>query len=380
MQNTARLPLVFVMLCMMGSGLARADLPEDDRMLVGDVLAIGVAADGSLTNRALDLGILLDPDGPEGRAPIGGDALLPGRAFELWSLSTDDGRRWVQGEADLGSDLRLDFERPEASPLLDAVTATGGDADLSVQWQMVVRAHEGLLLLTLEVEAIDTLPGLRLARVFDPDLDSWSAGSYATRNVATEDVVVASSAVDARALALSAAGGRAGLCAWCSDADLLIPGSSEGDDQLGVWVELGDVPAGTRRTVHLAYAIGADSLDTAAAAQAAAAAADLDGDGATDAADCAPLDPARASGHVESTDGIDNDCDGQIDENDADAPGSPREDWAEAGSAPDTAAAEADEAADKPSAGCATSPRPHLAFVVLCAAVAVAAFRARSPR
>jgi hypothetical protein len=45
--------------------------------------------------------------------------------------------------------------------------------------------------------------------------------------------------------------------------------------------------------------------------------ADDDGDGTPDASDCAPLDPAVHPGATEVCDGVDNDCDGETDEQDA---------------------------------------------------------------
>ena len=333
----------------------RAALPDDDRLLSGAVLAAGFASDGSLCNLGAGLGLVFDPDGGAGPAPLGGDALLPGRCFEAWALSTGDGRSWVQAEADLGSDLEVDMAAVEAGPGVLALDARADDPALSLRWQLVLREDEGLILMHLRVEAHEDLPGLALSRSFDPDLDAWSTGDYGTVNSVLDDVVVASSAFDDRAVALAGPGGGGGICAWCALPDALAAGDAagEGDQQLGVWVELGDLAAGDVAEATLAYAVGADALDVVEAAHAAAAAGDLDGDGAADGADCAPLDPTRAPGTAELSNGVDDDCDGEVDEVDAAGAGEARDGWA----TPGAAAGDPDgDGGDGKASACATGP------------------------
>ena len=343
-----------------------AALPDEERLLSGAVLAVGFASDGSLCNPGVGLGMVFDPDGGAGPAPLGGDVLLPGRCFEAWALSTGDGRAWVQAEADQGSDLDVDVAAVETGAGLQALEARAEDPAFSLRWQLVLREDEGLLLMHLRVEAREALPGLALSRAFDPDLDAWSTGDYGTANSVLDDVVLASSAFDDRAVALAAPGGAGGLCRWCALPDALAAGGAgaDGDEQLGVWIELGELAAGDVAEATFAYAVGAEPRAVAEAAWAAAAAEDLDGDGSPDAADCAPLDPARAPGAAEQANGQDDDCDGEVDEVEGD--GAARAGWASPG-APEEDGAKA--------SACASGPRAPVGLRAVAAAALILPLR-----
>jgi hypothetical protein len=372
---------------------AAADLPAEDRALAGARLAAGFASDGSMCNAPLDLGLLFDPDGPTGPAPIGGDALTPGWCFELWAVRASDGQEWVQGEAHAGTTLPMEWEALDAGPGVQALRVRGEDEALRAQWELVLREDEGLLLFAVELEALRALPGLSVSRIFDADLDAWVSGTYSTINQVDGDVVIASSAFDGRALALSATDGQGGSCAWCESDALLdtAPSEREGDEQLGVFVELGDLGAGERRRLTFAYAVGEGVAEAAAAARAAATAGDLDADGAADDEDCAPLDPRRAPGLAEARDGLDNDCDGEVDEGEGAEPTTPREDWEQAGETDGegdgtdggstTAAGTAEPG--KVGAGCAAAPTPGrtrrspAVFAAVAALVGLTTARAR---
>ena len=329
---------------------------------------MGFASDGSLCNPGVGLGMVFDPDGGAGPAPLGGDVLLPGRCFEAWALSTGDGRAWVQAEADQGSDLDVDVAALETGAGLQALEARAEDAAFSLRWQLVLREDEGLLLMHLRVEAREALPGFALSRAFDPDLDAWSTGDYGTDNSVLDDVVLAASAFDDRAVALAAPGGAGGACAWCALPDALAAGGAgaDRDEQLGVWIELGDLAAGDVAEATFAYAVGAEPRAVAEAAWAAAAAEDLDGDGAPDAADCAPLDPARAPGAAEQANGQDDDCDGEVDEVEAEGAGAAREGWASPGE-------EAEDGAK--ASACAAGPRAPVGLLAVAAAALILPLR-----
>jgi hypothetical protein len=377
---------------LLGATPAAADLPPEDRALAGAQLAAGLASDGSLCNGDLDLGLIFDPDGPSGPAPIGGDALTPGWCFELWAVRASDGRGWVQGEAHAGTTVAMESAALAAGPGIQALRVTGADDDLVAQWDVVLREDEGLLLFVVELEALNPLPGVVISRIFDADLDAWVSGTYATLNRVDDAVVTAASAFDGRAVALSAGDGLGGRCAWCESDALLdtAPGESEGDDQLGVFVELGDLAAGERRRVTFAYAVG-DSADRAAEdARSAAEAGDLDADGAADGDDCAPLDARQGPGLAEVADGLDNDCDGATDEGDGATPSTPRDDWDQAGAgggagdgADDGGGVSTADGADDPgkaSAGCGAAPargRSSALLAALAAALGLTAARAR---
>jgi hypothetical protein len=128
-------------------------------------------------------------------------------------------------------------------------------------------------------------------------------------------------ASDGRVLALAAPDGQGSICEWCTlPSELEASGSIElsGDYQLGVWATLGDLAAGEQLSFSFAYAMGLDLTSTTALAQAAAASDDHDGDGLSAAdGDCDDLEPLVSPGQVEAWDGLDNDCDGDVDEDTA---------------------------------------------------------------
>lgn len=368
----------------MAAPLARADLPDDARVLVDDRVAVGVAADGSFTNAALALGLLFDPDGPAGPMPVGGDAILPGRDFEAWGLQDDAGTAWVQSAGDLGSTVALDWEAADEGTV-QVLIGRGGDETAEVELRLSLPVGASVLRVDLTVEARQEMPGLRVSRSFDPDTDHWASGSYDTDNDATQPgVVVAAAGWDGRAWALAAADGAGAVCAWCVLPAEIAAGddASTGDDQLGMVVELGSLAAGESATAHFAYAFGPDAETARARAAAAVAVEDADLDGVADADDCAPLDARAFPGAAEALDGLDNDCDGATDET-AGLPdgGEPLpDDW---DTAPpwDTGGPDAAGAADKPAGGgCAVAPTPRAALLALLLPALASACRRRSPR
>lgn len=300
-----------------------------DRFVASSTMAVGLAADASLVNGLLDLGLLADPDGPEGPEPAGGDWLSPGNQFEAWSATlTLDGvdRTLVNGAP--YTDSTLDFEWTLLGDVYGYEGLHGFAEDAAGTWEAWVDLPEGdVLYLSLVFTPNGALDAVAFARTFDPDPDAWLSGSYDAVFEAGQGYVVAGAEASDRALALALDGGAGALCEWCTDAATLASGptSGDGDWQGGVWIGVEAPPAGQPIELVWVYAIGPD-VDTAVArATAAAAAPDRDGDGAPGSADCDDRDPSRAPTLAELADGVDNDCDEEIDDGLATGDGDP--DW-----------------------------------------------------
>lgn len=301
---------------------ARADLPAAERWISSDRLAVGVAEDGSLVNRELELGLVGDPDGPEGTAPVGGDLIFQGWAVEAWLVDWEQGGEaggWMQNAAHYGSDVTLSWETwgegPDAWGLHGAMEE-GADGPLAVETWISVGAESPVLLLTLRLEATEDLESVRVARLLDLDPDAWLEGEYSSLNASGDGYAAASGAWDGRTLAMTSAGGVGAVCAWCEDIDTLLAGAGEssiGDEQIGVVVEVGALAAGESVDLSFAYAFALD-LDEAQALALAATLHDADGDGVYDPEDCGPGDAGSFAGASQSWNGQDDDCDGEIDE------------------------------------------------------------------
>ncbi len=301
---------------------AWADIAAEDRWLASDQLAAGLAADGSLVNDTIDLGLRWEPEGAEGSHPMGGDILVVGRAFEAWSLEWAGGS-CASSHPDGASCLQLDWEEPGATSAMAWLRGRGSTDDFEVTLTAQAPWEEPWLRLHAVITATTDLPGLRIARVVDPDQDFWMSGVYTTLNRAGEGWAAAVGEADGRVIALAAPDGHGAICAWCALPSELEASSStelDGDYQIGVWAELGDLAAGERAELSFAYAMSLDQDGATVLAQAASATDDHDGDGWTvGEGDCDELEPLVSPGGAEAWDGLDNDCDGEIDE---DTPGS----------------------------------------------------------
>ena len=297
--------------------------------LVTDHVAVDVSADGSFGTP--ELGLRVDPDGPDGAFPVGGDILKAGRTFDLWAIGSG-ADTWVQNAAWIGSDLTLEGVTSSDDGALVVASGAFADARLSGTLTVIAPWGEPLLFTVLEVTALDALPAATLLRAFDPDLDAWSTGAYETHNRAEGGSAVAWSEADGRAWAVSAAGATAGVCAWCQSPSELSAQSEAAlaDAQLGAYVALGDLAAGDTARVVFVYAFGTTAEAAVAAAEDAAAVEDLDRDGISAAEDCDDLDAWRSPAAMETPNGLDDDCDGVVDEapeDDGDTGSYARDDW-----------------------------------------------------
>ena len=294
-----------------------ADIPASERWLASDRLAAGLAADGSLGNDSLELALRGDPDGAEGSAPLGGDLLWVGRVFEAWSLEWSGGSS-ASSAPDGSSGVVLDWEEPGLSSAMAWLRGSGATDSYEITLTAQAPWDEPWLRLHMQITALEDLEDLRVARVVDPDQDYWLSGGYGTVNTAGAGWVASAGASDGRVLALAVPDGAGAVCAWCtlpSELEASGYGDVTGDYQIGVWADLGDLAAGESTAVSFAYAIGLDEPGATALAQAAAASDDHDGDGfSADEGDCDDLEPLVSPGLDESADGLDNDCDGEVDE------------------------------------------------------------------
>ena len=290
-------------------------------MLVSDTTAIGVHRDGSLVNEIAQLGVLWDPDGPNGEIPVGGDILLPGKAFDVWSLTTvttDAETTSIMGGPFEQSDLECSWSELEWSSSVTWLEGTCVGDNLNVDVQLALSLDIDVLWWTVSVTANEDFESIWLARTVDPDIDASSTGSHDTNNEAGDGWAVAEGDEDQRAWAMASAGATGGVCSWCVSAEDVLVGASgpvSDDLQIGLALDLGalDSGASVSATVVYAFAVGAD--EAVSLAQWAVETDDWDGDGVNAAdGDCDDLDPDVAEGISESADGIDNDCDGEVDE------------------------------------------------------------------
>ena len=66
---------------------ALAAVSSDDRWIGNSNLSVGLHQDGSFVNPDLELGILWDPDGPDGPIPMTGDLVRVGYHWDGWAWS-----------------------------------------------------------------------------------------------------------------------------------------------------------------------------------------------------------------------------------------------------------------------------------------------------
>jgi len=300
---------------------ALADLPAEDRWVASDSVAVGLHADGSLVNPAIDLGLKWDPDGPLGPAPLGGDILIAGYPWETWSIEYTAGSTQhtaVCGGPHLASDLVFDWDEPVLTAAMEWIHGAASTAHLDLDVWVAASLDQDVVWLDTRISAKAAVSDLAVARVVDADFDATTTGAYTTLNQAGPGWASAESTWDGRALALAAVDGEGGLCSWCTLPDQVADGStgpSIDDAQLGVALWLGDLAVGEHTTATVAYGLALGDDFAVDLALEAAASVDRDGDGlSVEEGDCDDREPLAAPGLIEWADGVDNDCDGEVDE------------------------------------------------------------------
>jgi hypothetical protein len=262
--------------------------------LVSDRLAVGLCTDGSLVSADSTLGIVWDPDGPEGPIPPGNDLLTPGYPFGVWALRFD-GVEYTMGCPYTTSAFTLDWA--EGGSTLQWLSGTGGNEQVAIQVTAALPLDADVLYWSVTLTPSAPLADVHVAHILDPDPDFASYGDYGTDNTIGDGWIVGQGPYDGVALAIAAPGGLARTCAFCTTTEGLEGGdTAEGyaDTSLGVSVDHGTVA----EPVTLQFAFALD-LDAAVAAERAVAAAendDWDDDGAPRDTDCDDLDPGRQVG------------------------------------------------------------------------------------
>ena len=288
-------------------------------VLTSDRIAVGVAEDGSLGDSEAEVGLRFDPDGAGG-APGSGDVLLPGRTWEVWSVSFeagDDPRASFEfGRPELDGELEFSWQEPIETASLHGLRGAASTEWFDVDVQLALSRSTDALWIDVVLRATEPLTDVWISRAIDLDLDA-AFDTYATDNQAGDGFAASASTREARAFAMVAEGVGTVCSDWCSStADLRAPSAGAGveDSPIGVAVALGDISAGESVSVRFVYALASSNDAARAVADDAFLNADLDGDGVETSTDCEDLDPRRAPGLVEIADGVDNDCDGDVDE------------------------------------------------------------------
>ena len=307
-------------------GSAWATVSPGDRWLANPNLSIGLHQDGSLINPSTGLGIVWDPDGPAGAMPATGDMIRVGYHWDGWAWSF-----WGEDGTEAGFQVgphRSDFDAMTwtaafSNEALDGLHATLSLGPLDIALRSVVLARADVLIQDFTVTTDSTVSYLKLGRTVDADQDEWLSGSRSTINDAGTGVASSMGGYDERTIAIAGGVrggelGRGGVCTWCdsiSDMDAEDDTSSSGDHQIFVLVNGGTLHSGEDVTIRFVYAFAVGEAEAQGAALDALDLDDLDGDGLSpDEGDCDDIDPDTYSGATEIIDGVDNDCDGEIDE------------------------------------------------------------------
>ena len=290
--------------------------------LSGEHVAVGVNVDGSLCDTSTKVCISYDPDGMGSGVPLGNDLIWPGRAFENWGLefTNADGPQSIRGGApDYSGGPELRWDEPVRGPEFMFLSGQHETADFDLQLMIDLPIAEEQFWTTFILTAKTPLTDVSFARSVDVDPDVFSGGGYSTAAEADGEIASAASRkLPGKAIALAISGGDAGMCSWCalpSDIRDGQEGNREGDIVIGVATEPVDLAAGETVEARFVYALGTDAEDARSLAAELMGINDLDGDGQTpEEGDCDDRDSTTFDGAAERVDGVDNDCDGDVDE------------------------------------------------------------------
>ena len=315
------------MFVLLAAGVAIAEVPSEDRWIGNDNLAVGVHQDGSFINEDMELGILWDPDGTEGPIPLSGDMIRVGREWDvtIWSWETtsgDDDDR-VQGGPHTDEWAEVEWRSKTDNETVMGLKGRLTDGPLEIGFSIAALKRADVIFYDLVFDAEEELAQLAVGKSFDPDQDSWFSESYDTVNDSEDNWAYGASAYDERAIALAGVSSAAaevtgGVCRWCDSPDEMLDSagnSNVNDRHPNVLVQLEEPPPEEPIHVRFVYAfsIGGDEAKNVAIEM--LELTDLDEDGLSpEEGDCDDWNPDTYPDATELDDGLDNDCDGEVDE------------------------------------------------------------------
>ena len=266
-------------------------------VLAADRVAVGVSDRGAFG--ADGVGLLWDPDAAAGPEPQESDWL----GADGWSLT------WAGGAWEGGALAWSDVIVTEAMVWAGGVVESG---PVTVSLTHAVPWEDDLVWTEVVVENTGDVivDEVWLTRFADLEPERARYGIADTDNAFGSAFAVAGPVRGERALAIAAVDGVGGTCRDCSGG--LGAEAGVADLAIGVAVPIGSLEPGDQVVVDFVYAFGIGADAAVELALTAADEDDRDLDGVVD--DCDPRDPLVGEGLDELPDGVDNDCDGIIDE------------------------------------------------------------------
>ena len=315
------------MIILLVAGFAAADVGPEERWIGNDNFAVGVHQDGSFVNDDMELGILWDPDGTDGPIPLSGDMLRVGREWDvvIWNWETtsgaEDGR--VQGGPHTESWTEVEWTDKINNDSVMGLQGQLRDGPLQIQFNIAALKRTDAIVYDMVFDSEDALAELQVGRSFDPDQDHWFSETYDTVNESDDNWAYGASAYDGRAIALagmsfSSTEVSGGVCRWCDSPEEMLSSagnSNVNDRHPNVLVQI-DEPT-SEETIHVrfvyAFSVGGDEAKDMAVEI--LSLTDIDADGLSpEEGDCDDWNPDVYPEATELIDGVDNDCDGEVDE------------------------------------------------------------------